>query len=192
LLVDRVMTATPQALKDQARPLDTGRVASAAPRTAFASIRGDNGPRPLYALLLALNVVLIGFGLILGHEEHPEGVGASAGLYRPSSPDPNPALEDYYWHVAFPDSYSPLVHKGVPLYLGAHLIGRVAASAVDGGSVWAYYTVFPRYEWEMGRHNEMEPVHTGAGPRIVIYPRGGADPPTGPARPARQIGRPLA
>jgi hypothetical protein len=180
------------ALKDPARPLDTGRVASVAQHTAFASIRADNGPRPLYAFLLALNVVLIGLGLILGHEKHPEDVGAGTGLYQASGPDPNPALDDYYWHVAFPDSYSALVHKGVPLYLGAHQVGRVAASAVDGGSVWAYYTVFPRFEWAMGRHNEMEPVQAAGGPRIMVYPKGGGEETPGPARPPRQIGGPLS
>jgi hypothetical protein len=164
-------------------------VASTASESGIPGIRGGSGsPRPLYAFLIGLNVVLIALGLILGSEKHAEASSPGTGLYHASGPDPYPALDDYYWHIAFPDSYGPLVHRGVPLYIGDHMVGRVAAATIDDGSVWAYYTVFPRYEWAMRGHNELEPVHGPGGPRIVVYPKGGGE---AGARPPKQSGAPL-
>jgi hypothetical protein len=164
-----------------------------APKSAWAWIRGEKGsPRPLYAFLVALNIVLIAAGLALGREQRIEseaGVATPAGLYRGSGDGPYPSLDGYYWHVAFPESYGPMVHKGVRLYIDGELAGRVAASGFSEGSVWAYYTVDPRFERAM-LHSEMEPVHGSGGPRIIVYPKGGGEAP--PGCPSEQISAPLA
>jgi hypothetical protein len=153
-------------------------------------VRGDGrGPTPLYAFLLVLNVALIALGLTVAHEHRIEDQAPQAsapGLYRSGGDDPYPSLDGYYWQVAFPDSYGTMVHKGVPLYIEGELAGRVAASGFSNGSVWAYYTVVPRFERAM-LHSEMEPVHGSGGPRIVVYLK---DPP--PGCPSEQIAAPLA